>query len=194
MSLTIDRLGKRFGRKEIFKDFSYSFEDKKIYALVGESGVGKTTLTRIIAGLDTDHTGSVTGGDIGRVSVAFQEHRLIPTLTALHNVVLANHDDITDETKSEALSMLASLGISNNDANLFPAELSGGMKQRVSLARAFLKKAPILILDEPTGELDPENALLVRELIREQAKWRTVIIVTHSNEEINELSAIKIDL
>ena len=194
MTLTVSNLKKRFGNKMIFDGFSYSFGERGVYALTGESGIGKTTLLRMIAGLDTDYSGSITGGGIGKVSFAFQEHRLFPSLSALQNVVLANNDELTDEAVTAATEMLLSLGISNADMQLYPSELSGGMKARISLARAFLKDAPILLLDEPTGELDAENASIVREIIKKQAEKRLVIIVTHNEDETFTLSATKIQL
>lgn len=194
MTLTVSNLKKRFGNKMIFDGFSYSFGERGVYALTGESGIGKTTLLRMIAGLDTDYSGSITGGGIGKVSFAFQEHRLFPSLSALQNAVLANNDELTDEAVTAATEMLLSLGISNADMQLYPSELSGGMKARISLARAFLKDAPILLLDEPTGELDAENASIVREIIKKQAEKRLVIIVTHNEDEIFTLSATKIQI
>ncbi len=192
MNLTISNLKKRFGDKPIFDGFSYAFASNGVYALTGESGIGKTTLLRMIAGLDTDYSGSITGGGIGKVSFAFQEHRLFPNLSALHNVVLAGSDELTDEAVRSAKEMLLSLGIGESDMQLLPSELSGGMKARISLARSFLKSTPILLLDEPTGELDAENAALVREIIKKEAKKRLVILVTHNKDDISSLSATEI--
>ena len=90
--------------------------------------------------------------------------------------------------------MLLSLGFRENDLYLLPDELSGGMKQRVSLARAFLFDAPILLLDEPTKELDPSNADTVRKIIKEQSLTRLVILVSHNGEDIDKLGATKINL
>ena len=194
MSLRISNLKKRFADKVIFDDFSYEFSNNGIYAITGESGVGKTTLLRLIAGLDTHYSGSISGGGIGNVSLAFQENRLFPNLSALDNVVLANHNEPTPNAVEEAKKMLISLGISEKDIYLYPSELSGGMRARISLARAFLKQAPILLLDEPTSELDSENAELVRKIIKKQAENRLIIIVTHNLEEISMLSATPISL
>lgn len=194
MSLVLQDLKKSFDDKLIFNGFSYSFSDLGIYAITGESGVGKTTLLRMISGLDTDYSGSIIGAGVGKVSLAFQEDRLFPVLTALENVVFANNDTMDTGALNSAKHMLLSLGISESDMSLYPSELSGGMKQRVSLARAFLKDAPILLLDEPTGELDSENAKLVRKIIKKQAESRLVIIVTHNKDEIAELSATEIKI
>ena len=190
MSLVIKNLKKSFGEKVILGDFSYSFDERGIYALTGESGIGKTTLLRMIAGLDSDFEGEILSNE--GISLAFQEDRLFPVLTALENVVFAISDTKSEAVIANAKNMLMSLGINEKDFNLLPSELSGGMKQRVSLARAFLKDAPILLLDEPTGELDEDNAALVREIIKSEGERRLVILVTHSKKEIADLSATEI--
>ncbi len=189
MSLTINNLCKSFDGKAVLTGFSYDFPDCGIYALQGESGAGKTTLLRIIAGLEKDYSGEVLGGGIGSCSMAFQEHRLFPQLTALENVVFAISDKKDKAVCKKATDILAGLGLSESDISLLPEELSGGMKQRVSLARAFIKDAPILLLDEPTKELDGANAALVRKMILEAGKSRLVIIATHSAEDIDTLEA-----
>jgi len=187
MSLTIKNLRKSFGEKRIFSDFSYSFSDKGIYLLTGESGIGKTTLLRMIAGLDKDFEGEILEGGIGRVSFAFQEHRLIPQLSAIENVAFAISDRKDEAVVSKATELLKTLALEDEDFLLTPDSLSGGMKQRISLARAFIKDAPILLLDEPTKELDPANAEIVRGLIRKAAESRLVILASHNPEDLLSL-------
>ena len=194
MSIVIKNLSKSFDTKQIFKNFSLEFPQNGVSMLSGESGVGKTTLLRMISGLDTDFSGEISGGGIKNCSVAFQEYRLFPTLSALDNLVFANHDKKTAENTKEALEMLLSLGFKEADALLFPGELSGGMKQRVSLARAFLRKAPILLLDEPTKELDEENANRALDIIKNEAKSRLVILVSHNKDDAEKLNAKIIDI
>ena len=194
MSLTIQSLTKAFGEKKLFENLTYDFLDTGIYAVVGESGAGKTTLLRMICGLDNDYSGKIIGGGFENTSFAFQESRLFPELTAIENVVLANHDNLTPDAVTEAEKMLISLGIQKSDQALYPDELSGGMKARISLARAFLNGTPILLLDEPTSELDKENADLVRELILTEAKKRLIIMVSHNPEEIEALGATTIKI
>ena len=179
MPIDIQNLSKSFDQKSILKNFSFHFEDKGLYILVGESGIGKTTLLRIIAGLELFDEGTVSG--LSRCSYAFQEHRLFPWLTALENVVfsISERNDKADIDKSK--NMLLRLQLKEDDMNLKPDQMSGGMKQRVSLARAFLYDAPILLLDEPTKELDEKNAAIVRDLITENSKNRLVIMVSHQN-------------
>lgn len=189
MSLTIKNLCKSFGEKQILIDFSYLFSDSGIYIIKGDSGIGKTTLLRIISGIDKKYTGSVIGGGIGNVSFCFQEYRLFPQLTALQNITDVVWEKADESNVFSAREMLLKLGFCENEFNLLPNQLSGGMKQRVSLARAFLKKSPILLLDEPTKELDKALCKIVRDIIQQESKHRLVIMVTHSNEDILEMDA-----
>jgi ABC-type multidrug transport system ATPase subunit len=187
--LTVKNLNKSFGKKQIFKNFSLELPDCGVFVLCGESGVGKTTLLRMICGLDKDFSGDIIGGGIKNSSVAFQEYRLFPELSALDNLIFANHDKKSEENAREALDILRSLGFSDSDTALLPRELSGGMKQRASLARAFLRKAPLLLLDEPTKELDEENSRKVLEIIKNEAAYRLVIVITHNKSDADFLNA-----
>jgi len=192
MNLSIKNLSKSFGDKQVLENFSYEFTERGIYAICGESGVGKTTLLRIISGLDKDYSGSVAGGGFKNVSFAFQEYRLFPALTALDNVIISGGDK--EDLSNSAKELLRTLGFTDDDMKKLPAELSGGMKQRVSIARAVLKKAPILLLDEPTKELDQTLRNTVYDIIAEQSQRKLVIIVTHHGEDIDRLGATKINL
>lgn len=192
--LEIKNLSKSFETKQIFRDFSYSFPKIGLYVIKGNSGIGKTTLLRIISGIDKKYNGSVLGGGFKNVSFAFQEYRLFPTLTALENITDAVWDKPDKNNVSEAKKILLSLGFAESDLSLFPHELSGGMKQRISLARAFLRKAPILILDEPTKELDASLSAKIVEMIRKEAEHRLVLMVTHTAADISDISYIAIDL
>ncbi len=184
MTLKLNSISKYFGEKNILSNFSYGFSDSGLYLLLGESGVGKTTLLRIIAGLDNGFSGELLGGGIGRVSFCFQEYRLFPELSALDNVLIAISNTKDEAVLEIAEKLLYRLGFSKSDLSLLPSELSGGMKQRISLARAIMKDAPILLLDEPTKELDGENANAVREIIVEESKRRLVILATHNEADL----------
>ena len=179
MSLKISNLNKKFGEKVILESFSHTFDTTGLYVITGESGIGKTTLLRIIAGLDKDYTGEIVGGGIGNVSFMFQEYRLFPALSALKNSAISTQDT------NEAVNLLKRLGFSDEDLKKKPNHLSGGMKQRVAFARAVLMEAPILILDEPTKELDPESIGIMLAVIKEQAEKRLVIAVTHDDSLVN---------
>lgn len=192
--LIIKNLSKSFGKKEIFKSFSYEFSDKGLYRIKGESGVGKTTLLRIISGIDTKYTGSVLGGGCNNVSVAFQEYRLFPNLTILENITEAAFKNANESDVLKARDLLLSLGFSEYEFSLRPSELSGGMKQRVSFARALLRQTPVLLLDEPTKELDERLCNIVKDLIKKEAEKRLVILITHSDSDVETLNHEEIDL
>ena len=176
MILKLNNLSKSFSGKEIFTNLSHTFDEKGLCFIRGESGVGKTTLLRIIAGLDSDYTGTVENGGIKNVSFMFQEYRLFPTLSALKNASISN-----GSTEESALALLTRLGFEDDDIKKKPRELSGGMKQRVAFVRAVLKNAPVLILDEPTKELDTDTVKIMLDIIKEEAKKRLVITVTHDD-------------
>lgn len=194
MGTELKNLTKSFGKKTLFRDFSYKFDNMGIYAVTGASGVGKTTLLRLIAGLDKKYDGEIIGGGISNVSICFQEHRLFPGLTALENITKVSFTEENEESVLEAKALLKRLNFDENDMNLYPAELSGGMRQRVALARAILRKSNILILDEATKELDSSLVGEVLDIIREESERRLVLLVTHKNEEIEKLGAKIVNL
>ena len=185
-SLILKNVTKTFDEKTLFDGLSYTFPARGLYLILGESGGGKTTLLRIIAGLDTNHTGTVEGGGLSAVSMAFQEHRLLPARSALRNVaevLLAENLSRTDAEAQARLALL-SLGYPEADFGLRPAALSGGMRQRVSLARAFAAHRPILLLDEPEKELDEALRDRLYTRICEEAAQRLVLVVTHTPERL----------
>ncbi len=194
MGLKISVKDKSFDKKTIFKDLELELPDIGLYSIVGKSGVGKTTLLRMISGLDKKFKGEIIGGGAENTAYVFQEYRLFPQLTALDNVLLANFDKPSETKRENAIKILERLRLTGDDLKLFPAELSGGMKQRVSLARALIKNAPILLLDEPTKELDPELCAVLYEIIKEESQRRLVIMISHSEHDIKILnpSIIKI--
>ncbi|MBQ3017256.1 MAG: ABC transporter ATP-binding protein [Clostridia bacterium] len=194
MPLMLKKITKSFEQKILFSDFNYTFGENGIYAITGESGIGKTTLLRMIAGLDNDYSGEIFGGGFANTSFCFQEHRLFPTLTAIDNILEVSFKEKDDKAKSKAYEIMKRLRFTEDDMKLYPHELSGGMRQRVAFARAILRDSKILILDEATKELDPTLADIVLDIIKEQSKSRLVIIVTHKEAEITELGATRIHL
>ncbi len=194
MSLALKKISKSFDKKNLFSDFSYSFNDKGIYAIIGASGVGKTTLLRIIAGLDKNFEGEVIGGGFENTAVCFQEHRLFPTLNVFENVSKISFKEETEATKNRTKILLKRLGFNDEDMKLYPHEISGGMRQRVAFSRAVLKDSKILILDEATKELDEKLRDEILKIIKEESEKRLIITVTHSVDEITALGATKINL
>lgn len=167
---------KRYGAQTVYEDFSLSLEEGKITCLLGASGCGKTTLLNMLAGL-TPFEGEIVPAGL-RCSYIFQQPRLVPNLTVGGNLRLVCKDE------ERIVGMLARVGLSEK-RNAYPAELSGGQAQRVSVARAFLHPAKLFLMDEPFSSLD--TALKIRliglfcELWREQSP--TVVFVTHDAEE-----------
>ena len=194
MPLTLIDLSKSFGEKHLFSNLSYTFSETGVYAILGESGAGKTTLLRMICSLDENYSGKIIGGGAKNSSFVFQEYRLFDSLTAIENVVMPNGRLNDPNLNSAAFSLLAELGFSKEDMKLRPSKLSGGMKQRVSFARGVLRRSPILILDEPTKELDEETKSKMLAIIEREAKIRLVIIVSHHPEDLDAISATKIHL
>ena len=179
MGISIKNLCKSFDSKTVLDNISFDFPDTGVVLISGRSGSGKTTLLRIISGIDRIFDGEITGVD--DVSFAFQEYRLLPWATVIDNLTVAAFHNAGPDEAHKSREMLFSLGFSENELSLYPSQLSGGMKQRVSLARAFLRDSRVLILDEPTKELDRELCNTVYRLIYEQAKTRLIILVTHED-------------
>ena len=178
MSLEICSISKRFRDKLVIDNFSYAFNDTGLYIIKGESGVGKTTLLRLISGLDTDFIGEIKGGGIANVAFSFQEYRLFPTLSAIDNILkVVETDGKGYEAVSETLSYL---NFDKADYGKLPEELSGGMKQRISIVRAISSDKPVLLLDEPLKELDDDLINKVVALLKKESERRLVILVTHA--------------
>lgn len=194
MGLKLRSINKSFEKKHVIKNFSYTFPDFGIFALVGESGVGKTTLLRIISGLDKDYEGTVIGGGIENVSVMFQEYRLFPHLSAIKNITVVMGDENSRDLTAYAKEELFRFGFSESDMNLYPTELSGGMKQRVSFIRTISSQKPILLFDEPTKELDEIMRIKICERIKEESRKKLVIVISHNSDDLSFLNAIQIPL
>ena len=166
--IEIRNLTVRFKDQTVFENRSFLFPDKGVVLLAGESGIGKTTLLRVMAGLLKPQKGSVSGTDNRKISFVFQEPRLLESMRAIDNVAI-----VSDRQKAEEL--LTRLGLSDF-LEKKAKELSGGQKQRVSLARAFAYSDDIVLLDEPFTGLDEQNKLRAAELIRTA---KLAVVVTH---------------
>ncbi len=187
--IEISALSKRFGDNQVLDGLDLAIASPGATAIIGASGCGKTTLLRLIAGLEVPDGGSIAG--VGRVAYMFQEPRLLPWLTAAQNVNLVLQDNT--ESMPRVTELLQLLEIAEA-ADRYPHELSGGMQQRVALARALAFGGDTLLLDEPFRALDRPLRLRLYPLLREAAKSSAVILVTHDDEDIEQLAARVITL
>jgi NitT/TauT family transport system ATP-binding protein len=192
MDLVFNDVTKSFGDLNVIKHFSTTIKTGEIVALVGPSGCGKSTLLHMIAGLQKPSTGSLTanGKRLERPSpertLVFQEHALYPWLTLAGNVALALEFQNTPKQAAltEARTWLAKVQLSGFE-NYYPHQVSGGMRQRCALARAFIARPEVLLLDEPFGALDALTRMtlqsVLKSLIAEERP--TVVLVTHDVDE-----------
>lgn len=175
-------ISKSFGEKQVLKDFSFEFPYGSVTAIRGESGCGKTTLLRIIAGLEKADTGEIFGVQNGKIAFLFQEDRLFPWLTARQNVEAV----IKDKTRlSLATEILCELGL-KNELNAYPSQLSGGMCRRVAIARALAYDSDVLILDEALRGLDEKNIENTVAVIKKYSAGKTIISVTHAPSSLED--------
>ena len=174
--MKINNLTKRFGSKAVFENASIEFEENKINYILGESGSGKTTLLRIISGLDKSFKGEISP-QYTKISCVFQEPRLFPNLTVAENI------KITAESSPYTVDDLLKILELEGEADALPASLSGGMKMRVSLARALYYNGDLFIMDEPFGALNDELRQRILPEIFKCLEGKTVIIVSHNVEE-----------
>jgi putative ABC transport system ATP-binding protein len=185
-------------RVDILKGISMTIPAGQFVAIVGASGSGKSTLLGLLAGLDSPSAGeiwldgvpihnlveaelaSVRGRKIGFV---FQSYQLIQTLTALENVLLPHELNSNGSGLNKARELLTSVGLGDR-MDHYPVQLSGGEQQRVAIARAFIVEPPIIMADEPTGNLDSTNGRMILDLLLEHNKraGTTLVLVTHDPE------------
>lgn len=178
MAVIIDKLTKSYGDKVALSPFSCTLAEGEIVCLLGQSGCGKTTLLRLLLGLETPTGGAVTGLP-DAVSAVFQEDRLCPSFSAVTNVSLALGRQVS---RAQIVSLLTELGL--GDAIAKPVrELSGGMQRRVAIARSLLCPADLYLMDEPFKGLDEDTRKTVMDVVLSRTKGKTLLLVTHDPEE-----------
>ena len=177
--LELRDIGVVFGDKTVLRNCSLSLPDGARVALMGPSGCGKTTLLRVALGLHSPDSGTVENG-FSRSAAMFQEPRLLPWRSAMENVNLVLSDGPDTESAARAWLEKVELG---EDAELFPGEMSGGMQQRLSLARALAYGPDLLVLDEPFKGLDEALRSRMISLISCSAVNCAILLATHSEEE-----------
>ena len=195
MKIDIERLNKRYDDKEILIDLTLHMENVSTLAITGPSGGGKSTLLRILAGLQKPHSGQVVldGKEIvfedeplhnwrKSIGVVFQAYNLFPHLTALQNIVLPMttvHGVSKEEARARAEKLLERFKLTEH-MHKKPGQLSGGQQQRIAIARAIAVSSGLLLLDEPTSALDPFMTREVLDMLKELAdEKRTILMVTH---------------
>ena len=183
----------------VLYQINYNFEPGKFYSIIGESGAGKSTLLSLLAGLDSPVEGSILfqGEDIRKkgysyhrmhhISLVFQNYNLIDYLSPLENIRLVN--------KKASKDTLLELGLDESQIKRNVLQLSGGQQQRVAIARSLVSEAPVILADEPTGNLDPKTAGDIIKLLKSLAQktGKCVIVVTHS-KEVAQASDITLEL
>ncbi|MBA11491.1 MAG: ABC transporter [Gammaproteobacteria bacterium] len=186
------------GQLIILDDVSLSLNDGESLAITGPSGSGKSTLLSLLAGLDTATSGEIFLDDLAlhkmneeertalrkeKVGFVFQSFELLPSLTALENVMLPSELKSEKSPETNAKNFLERVGLKNRQDH-YPNQLSGGEQQRVAIARAFACSAKILFADEPTGNLDPRNGEIIADLLFEvnSETDNALVIVTHDQE------------
>ena len=240
--IKLSSISMAYGEKQIFDGFSLSLPDAGCYAVLGPSGRGKTTLLRLIAGLERPQRGTVSLSENARIAFCFQEDRLLPWKTVLENVLLAipsaSGPKVSKGTEavraqwakknggaselqkshrrllqfpdrpesplagrwgsapsSDALELarywLSRVGLAGEE-NSYPASLSGGMKRRASLARALAYDSDILLMDEPFRALDEATHAQMLALVREAAKDKLLLLVTHDEADADGMNVIRL--
>jgi putative ABC transport system ATP-binding protein len=186
---------------EILRGIDLTIPKGQFAAIMGASGSGKSTLLGLLAGLDSPSEGEVILDGVAishleedklaelrgsRIGFVFQSYQLIPTLTALENVMLPHELNARGDARKKAEALLAAVGLQDR-LHHYPVQLSGGEQQRVALARAFVLEPPIVLADEPTGNLDSANGQHVLELLgeRQRESATTLVLVTHDAQIAN---------
>jgi NitT/TauT family transport system ATP-binding protein len=188
--LSVRGLAKQRGGRVLFQALSFTLAKGEILGLSGPSGVGKTTLLSILAGLDNEYQGTLQWEGSPRLGMVFQSPRLLPWRTALENVSLAISGD-----RDKALAILGKVGLADT-ADLYPARLSLGMARRVALARALAIEPDVLLLDEAFVSLDPKSSDLARGIVLDAVTRRgmAVLTVSHDRPDLEKMAGRILEL
>ena len=190
MPIILNNISKNYQELAVLNNLSYTFEDNKIYCIMAPSGSGKTTMFRIMLGLEDADSGSISGISPGRIAAVFQEDRLCEPFSALENTMLAVPKN---NPKHQVQQLL--LELLPKEALTKPvSQLSGGMRRRVAIARALVHPSQVLIFDEPFAGLDEETKQQVQRCILKHRGQRTLIVSTHNESDVLAFNATKVNL
>jgi len=181
----VKNINKSYGDLKVLENISIDFPKNQTTCILGPSGCGKTTLLNIMAGILDMDSGELTGFENEDISFVFQEDRLIPWKNVEENLSFVLKDKMHKEEIAEIINNYLELVGLEEYKNYYPKDLSGGMKQRINILRAFIYSSKMLIMDEPFKSLDMYNKQIVMDFFKElmAAKNRTCIMVTHDMEE-----------
>jgi len=190
LSIIIKNLTKKFEDQIILDNLSFQVEKGEIVCITGSSGCGKTTLLRLISGLDSDFKAEKFKVD-GLISYLFQENRLLPWKDVMANISFVVDDVLDDKEKQNKIKYLLKATYLSTDAHKYPNELSGGMQRRVALCRSFIYPSDILIMDEPFSGLDMSmKEKIADNFISMIDKDKIVLIVTHDESIMKKCNRI----
>ncbi len=199
--IVIDSVTKSYGKKKVLNEVSFTAKPGEFVSIVGPSAAGKTTLIHALIGAEKIDAGLISVDEIvvsklsadqiqnyrRKIGIVFQDYKLLPKKTVFENVAFALEVQGYDENfiKQRTNDVLKLAGLFEQKHS-FPAQLSGGEQQRASIARALVHAPDLLIADEPTGNLDPENAIaLAKLLLKINKSGTTIILATHNKEVVN---------
>lgn len=188
MDIIVKNLNKAYDGQQVLRDFSCRFAEGKTTCIMGESGRGKTTFLHILLGIEQADAGEIEGVPKGALAAVFQEDRLCENLSAAANIRLVCRHRLSDEEIREAFRR-----VKLEDAWQKPVrKLSGGMRRRVAIVRALLADAACIMMDEPLKGLDEDTKEKTARFIQEQAQGKTLLVITHEEEDAALLGAAQI--
>lgn len=199
-SLEVKNISKTFDNKLVLNDLNFKVNDGELLSILGKSGCGKTTLLKILIGIERPSSGNIlknnkniTNYDISKrdMGIVFQNYALFPNMTVLENVSYALKNKLKNKNEAikQAMDIISTVNLEEH-VNKYPNELSGGQMQRVAIARTLALKPDVILFDEALSALDAENKIILRNKIRELNKKFniTMIFITHDQEEAFSIS------
>ena len=187
MAITLQNVSFSYGEKEVLRQLSLTLPETGVVCISAPSGYGKTTLFRLLMGLERPRSGQITGVEGLSMATVFQEDRLLPWLTVAENVAVGGKDAVAVEAALRDVQLW-------DERNAYPPSLSGGMQRRVAIARALAANADVLLLDEPFTGLDRPLWTMLAQVIRQRYAGKLILLITHQEEEAAAFEAATLSL